>query len=109
VTSRTKTGIYVLTPATKHSYGRLRTWLTEHGIEPNLVPTNARVVVGAGRVTIDVFLTRDGLTYRTNGDGSALARGTITVPLVEHLELPRCLAPTSTPKRDLLPTGGIRT
>lgn len=104
-----KTGIYTLGPATKSAYDKLRTWLAAHGIEPNLVPVDACVVVGGGRVTVDVFLTREGLTYRTRGDHSPLARGTLTVPLVDHLELPRCLRPNPTPARDLLPTGGIRT
>lgn len=105
-------GFYTIGASTKNAMGKLRTWLAAHGIEPNLVPADARIVVGGGRVAIDVFLTREGHPYHVRGDNSPLARGRLTVPLLDHLELPRCLMSDTTTKtqdRTLLPTGGIRT
>jgi hypothetical protein len=73
-----------------------------------LVPAdNAKAVVGGGRVRVDVFLTREGRTYRMRGDASPTARGTLTVPLLANHPLPRCFKRII--ERDLLPTGGIRT
>lgn len=75
-------------------------WLSRAGVDPKNVPIDAKVVVAADRMTIDVYLTRDGQRYVENGD---IARGTVTVPLVYPPKLVSLVAIPAVPAGESTP------
>lgn len=107
--AKSATGVYHILHGGVSGRAELDAWLRLHGIEPHLVPHHgARVVVGGGRLTIDVYLTRDGHKYQLPPPANGvMARGTMQVPFEDGLPLPACLkAERSIP---INANGGIRT
>lgn len=60
-------------------------WVAEHGIDPNEVPADARIVADLNRqtLTVEVYARHpsDGLTRLQPPDNNELMRGEVTVPL----------------------------
>lgn len=57
-------------------------WLVANGIQPDYIPTDARITLDRRNMTIDVYLAHDGRPGKPCLDAHGdIMRGTITVPI----------------------------